>query len=187
MWQKYRRVRQDTDDNITRRMRIACWLPKATNTHSQYVILIAFPLKQWLQERAPISRYTYSGCPVVVHTLTTTFYCHWTSWHCSYTVAYDGVYDSCSVYRIYNIRCALYLHVYGIYSYVPTVALFMQLEVRFQLQIFRSQKLTQIDCRQADTAALFDVRGSTQLGAVSCALLFVTWMLRSGHRLRSMK
>ena len=26
-----------------RRMRIACWIPKATNTHSEYVILIDFP------------------------------------------------------------------------------------------------------------------------------------------------
>jgi hypothetical protein len=30
------------------RMRIACWIPKATNTHSQYVILMVFPLQQWL-------------------------------------------------------------------------------------------------------------------------------------------
>jgi hypothetical protein len=29
------------------RIRIACCLPKATNTHSEYVILIAFPLQQW--------------------------------------------------------------------------------------------------------------------------------------------
>jgi hypothetical protein len=29
-------------------MRIACWIPKATKTHSEYVILIAFPLKEWL-------------------------------------------------------------------------------------------------------------------------------------------
>ena len=34
------------------RMRIACWIPKATNTHSEHVILIAFPLQQWLRERA---------------------------------------------------------------------------------------------------------------------------------------
>jgi len=27
------------------RMRIACWIPKATNAHSEYVILIAFPLQ----------------------------------------------------------------------------------------------------------------------------------------------
>jgi hypothetical protein len=29
-------------------MRIACRVRKATNTHSQYVILIAIPLQQWL-------------------------------------------------------------------------------------------------------------------------------------------
>jgi len=27
------------------RMRIACWIPKATNTYSEYAILIAFPLQ----------------------------------------------------------------------------------------------------------------------------------------------
>ena len=27
------------------RMRIPCWIPKATNTHSEYVILIAVPLQ----------------------------------------------------------------------------------------------------------------------------------------------
>jgi hypothetical protein len=37
-------------------MRIACWIPKATNTHSQYVILIAFQLQQWLHERASTLR-----------------------------------------------------------------------------------------------------------------------------------
>jgi hypothetical protein len=36
------------------RIHIACWIPKATNTHSQYVILIAFPPQQWLHERAGI-------------------------------------------------------------------------------------------------------------------------------------
>jgi hypothetical protein len=34
------------------RMRFACWIPKTTNTHSEYVILIAFPLQQLLHERA---------------------------------------------------------------------------------------------------------------------------------------
>jgi hypothetical protein len=32
-------------------MRIACWIPKSKNTHSEYAILIAFVLRQWLQER----------------------------------------------------------------------------------------------------------------------------------------
>jgi hypothetical protein len=33
-------------------MRIACWAPKATNTHSEYVIPTAFSRQQWLQQRA---------------------------------------------------------------------------------------------------------------------------------------
>ena len=41
------------------RMRIACGLPKATNAHWGYVILIAFPVQQWLHERAWMLRYTY--------------------------------------------------------------------------------------------------------------------------------
>ena len=32
-------------------MRIACWIPKSTNRHSEYVILIAFPFQQWLHEQ----------------------------------------------------------------------------------------------------------------------------------------
>ena len=45
-------------------MCIACWIPKATNTHPEYVILIAFPLQQWLHERASLLRYTYISCLV---------------------------------------------------------------------------------------------------------------------------
>ena len=33
---------------VTRRMHIACWLIKATGTHSEYVTHIAFPLQQWV-------------------------------------------------------------------------------------------------------------------------------------------
>jgi hypothetical protein len=40
-------------------MRFACWITKATDTHSEYVILIAFPVQQWLRERASVLRYTY--------------------------------------------------------------------------------------------------------------------------------
>jgi hypothetical protein len=48
------------------RMRIACWIPKATNTHSQYVILTAFPLQQWLQEHVSMLRYTCIACSVML-------------------------------------------------------------------------------------------------------------------------
>jgi hypothetical protein len=39
-------VRQVTDDNVIRRMRFACWITKATNTYSEYVIRIPFPRQQ---------------------------------------------------------------------------------------------------------------------------------------------
>jgi len=53
------RSRHITDDNIIRRVRIACWIPKAIDTRSEYVILIASPLLQSWHERAPTLRYTY--------------------------------------------------------------------------------------------------------------------------------
>jgi len=40
-------------------MRIACWIIKSKNTHSEYVLLIAFPLQQWLHKRDSMLRYTY--------------------------------------------------------------------------------------------------------------------------------
>jgi len=46
------------------RVRIACWIPKATKTHSEYVIFIAFPLRQWFQEGASMLRQTYIACLV---------------------------------------------------------------------------------------------------------------------------
>jgi hypothetical protein len=64
--EKYCTAVQDTDDSIIRRMRCACRIIKATNTHSQYVIVIAFPLLQSLHERAAVLRYTYIYCLVRV-------------------------------------------------------------------------------------------------------------------------
>jgi len=45
-------------------IRTAQWITKATNTHSQYVIFICFPLQQGLHERGLILRYSYIACPV---------------------------------------------------------------------------------------------------------------------------
>jgi hypothetical protein len=55
--EKYGRATQATDGNIIRRMRFACWITKATDTHSECVIFITFPLQQWLRQRASIVRY----------------------------------------------------------------------------------------------------------------------------------
>jgi len=45
--------------------RIGCWIPKATNTLPEHVIIIAFPPQQWLHERASMFLYTYIACLVV--------------------------------------------------------------------------------------------------------------------------
>ena len=53
------------------RMRIACRIPKATNTHSEYVMFIGSSLQQWLHERVPLLRYTYIACLLAI------WQCHW--------------------------------------------------------------------------------------------------------------
>jgi len=67
MWKNI--VEQDRPQMAMRRMRIACYVPKATDTHSECVTLIAFPLKQWLRERASMFRYTYIACLVLTDIL----------------------------------------------------------------------------------------------------------------------
>jgi hypothetical protein len=51
------------------RMRIACWIRKATDTHSEYALLIDFLLQQWLHKGASVLRHTYSACVVTVPVL----------------------------------------------------------------------------------------------------------------------
>ena len=61
---KYGTARGATDDNI-RWMRFVCCMPKATDTLTEYVILIVFPQQQWFCERASVLRYTYIACLVI--------------------------------------------------------------------------------------------------------------------------
>ena len=58
--EKYCRAGQATDDNMAHA--VSYWITKTTNTHSECVILIAFPLQQWLHERKSVLRYTYISC-----------------------------------------------------------------------------------------------------------------------------
>jgi hypothetical protein len=52
-------------DNITRRTHFACLITKAADTHSEYVILIAFSRRQWLRKHAPMLR--YSTLPLLIN------------------------------------------------------------------------------------------------------------------------
>ena len=49
-------VEPDRPQMTVRRVRIACWIPKATNTYSENVIRTVFPLQYWLQEHASMLR-----------------------------------------------------------------------------------------------------------------------------------
>jgi hypothetical protein len=63
MWKNI--VEQDRPQMTLWSMRVACWIPKATNTHSQYVINISLPLEQWLHERSSMVRCTRIACLVL--------------------------------------------------------------------------------------------------------------------------
>jgi hypothetical protein len=82
MWhnlEEYGRLRQATD-NIIRHMRITCWITKATDTYSEYVMLIAFPRQQWLLERAAMLRTVpiwFSVKPSGTQNCHRTLNCYW--------------------------------------------------------------------------------------------------------------
>ena len=63
-------VEPDREQIAMWRMRIVCCILKATNTNPEYVIIIAFPLQQWLHERASMLRCTCIACPILIFTYT---------------------------------------------------------------------------------------------------------------------
>jgi len=48
------------------RMRIACCIPKATDSNSEYVIPIPLPLQQWLHERSSVLDYVTRSVRTVI-------------------------------------------------------------------------------------------------------------------------
>ena len=60
LWNMWENIAEPGSPQMTMSsMRIACWIPKSKNTHSEYIILIALVLHQWLHERAPMLPCTY--------------------------------------------------------------------------------------------------------------------------------
>ena len=64
--EKYCRTGQATDGNMAH---AHCMPDNKGNSHSQYVILAAFLLQQWLHERSSILCCTYIACLVIVCTI----------------------------------------------------------------------------------------------------------------------
>jgi hypothetical protein len=65
--EKYGRAGQAPDDNTIWGVCLPCWITKATDTHSEHVILIAFPQPQWLHELAAMLCYTYIAYLVLIY------------------------------------------------------------------------------------------------------------------------
>ena len=65
--ENYGRARQVTHDNIMRRMRYACWINKATDTHSK-VIFAALPRQNWLLERTSVFVFTNIASVICIPT-----------------------------------------------------------------------------------------------------------------------
>jgi len=57
MWQTS--LERDRPHMTIQRVRIAWFKSQATDTHSDCVIALAFPLLRWLQENTSMLRYTY--------------------------------------------------------------------------------------------------------------------------------
>jgi hypothetical protein len=68
--EKYGRARQSTDDNKTQHRKGNICVPdnygKNMNTHSEYLIVTAFPWQHWLCECAPTLHYTYVACLILL-------------------------------------------------------------------------------------------------------------------------
>ena len=112
--EKEGRAGRATDDSIIRRMRVACWIPKATNTYSELVVLIGALLQQWLHEGNSLLRNTYTVLCCYVWDLGTQ----------------RGVCATCGrlVQQLLLARCATRAMTYWLYSfkvewlqYVPLV------------------------------------------------------------------
>jgi len=62
-------VEQDRPKMTTWCMYIACWIHKVTNTHSEYVIPIDFPLQQQFHDIVSMLCYMYIACLVITKSL----------------------------------------------------------------------------------------------------------------------
>ena len=62
MWNNF--VEPGSPQMTVWRICIPCWIPTATNTHSEHVILIDFALQQCLSEHTSLFCFMYSACLV---------------------------------------------------------------------------------------------------------------------------
>ena len=95
--EKYGRALQTTYDDTIWHVCFACWMVKVSDTHSEYVILIALPRQQWYHECAWIL------C----------LYVHFLSCYCSIMTLF--VYKLCDIHHLFKFKSWSLLRVIGCY------------------------------------------------------------------------
>ena len=65
MWKNI--VQPGRPQMTTRHMSFSCCITNATNTHSEYITLIDFPLQQWLYEHTTLLLCTYIACVITIN------------------------------------------------------------------------------------------------------------------------
>jgi len=72
LWDMWKHLVERGRPHFTKwRMRFACWIPKATNSHPEYVTIVAFPLQRLLHDSASVLCYTYIALLLSVHVFPT--------------------------------------------------------------------------------------------------------------------
>ena len=106
-------------------MRIACWIPKATNTHSSCIILVAFHSNNGLHERASMLRCTYIDCVLIFVYIYVTLYStvHWLCSYFCFYLCYVVQYSTLTVFlflfisKNHNIERPFYTHILSGFMY----------------------------------------------------------------------
>jgi hypothetical protein len=113
--EKYGTCTPAIDGNIIQRMRISCRTTWAANSHSEYVTLIAFPLQQWLCERASMLRYAYIACLVGLKvTFQTSLVCMLDNLGCKLTLRICNTYCFSTATLVMRTRLNVTLRVHRV-------------------------------------------------------------------------
>jgi len=112
------------------RMGMAWWIPKATDAHSEYVILIDFPLQQWLYERASMLPYMYITCLVVYRPILSARNC---SAHSLFIIT--SVYWGC---RCAFVRACVRMHTHYTHALKSVYIMLLNLSMMPSLSIMHS-------------------------------------------------
>jgi len=112
------------------RIRITCLMPKATNTHSEYVIFIAFSLQKWLHERSLMLHYVYiTGLMSKCHFSNIWQVCHYDS--IQHLLVTRKVRCSSVTFKVSILRSALFCNFMRLTVVIPSVPSSRRVQISF--------------------------------------------------------